>query len=83
MDPIRSVEEALLNSAFVRSLRAVHSPIAPRMRALTAKEIDQLLRQGNLTTGEWSHIRVAEEFTPRRIWQNTFFGDVEIGVQTS
>ncbi|MFH0922392.1 MAG: DUF4954 family protein [Fibrobacterota bacterium] len=83
MDPVHAVEEALLNSAFVQSIRSAQAPVAPRMRALTHKEIDQLLRQGNLTTGEWSHLRVAEEFTPRRIWQNTFFGEVEIGVQTA
>jgi hypothetical protein len=83
MDPVKCVENAILESEIIKSVKRAKEPISPGLRPLSDKEIEQLLRQGNLTTGEWSNIRVAKDFTPRRIWQNTFFGHVEIGAQTA
>jgi hypothetical protein len=83
MNPVQIVEDAIANSDLIKSLSTAETPIHKDLRPLSKKEIDQLLRQGNLTTGEWSNIRVSPDFTPRRIWQNTFFGTVEIGVQTA
>lgn len=83
MSPAESVRQAQEASLFLRDLKRTKVPVARGLRHLTEKEIDQLARQGNVTTGDWSQIWVAQDFTPRRIWQNTFFGKVEIGAQTA
>jgi hypothetical protein len=80
-DVVALVEERIKNSLFLKSLRRAVEPVCTRLRPLKGNEIERLLQQGNHTTGEWSNILVADSFTPRRIWQNTFFGHVEIGVQ--
>ncbi|OGS37796.1 MAG: hypothetical protein A2293_16340 [Elusimicrobia bacterium RIFOXYB2_FULL_49_7] len=81
MDLLIQVKEALKHSSFLQDIKTAQTPIASDLRALSDTEIDLLLKQGNLATGDWSQIRVAPDFTPRRIWQNTFFGRIEIGVQ--
>ncbi|MBL8029409.1 MAG: DUF4954 family protein [Fibrobacteres bacterium] len=80
-DIIETIETRIKESQFLKSLRRAEEPVCPKLRPLKGNEIERLLQQGNHTTGEWSNILVSENFTPRRIWQNTFFGHVEIGVQ--
>ncbi len=81
MDVIELVENSIKDSLFLCDIKKVREPVCPKLRPLRGNEIEKLLQQGNHTTGEWSNILVAENFSPRRIWQNTFFGHVEIGVQ--
>ncbi len=81
INPVEIVKQAKTSSELIKSICCAKEAI-PGLRVLTYAEIDQLKRQGNLTTGDWSNILVTPDFTPRRIWQNTFFGKVQIGIQT-
>lgn len=48
-------------------------------RPLTDVEIEQLRLQG-CRAEHWSHVRVAESFTPEHLFQVSFFGDIRLGV---
>jgi hypothetical protein len=48
------------------------------VRSLTRAEVEQLESQGNFAD-DWSRIRVADGFDPRRVRQSSFHGDVVLG----
>jgi hypothetical protein len=48
------------------------------LRGLAAGEVAQLEAQGNMAE-DWSRVRVAEGFDPRRVVGSRFFGDVVLG----
>jgi len=60
-------------------LRNEQSPApAGGWRALTADEIETLIKNGN-TADSWSNVRVTDEFTPHLIKNCEFYGLVRIG----
>lgn len=84
-DPVSRVRAAAETSELIRAVRSVAADGGIRfalgevpIRPLTRSEIDQLERQFN-TAEDWSRVRVAERFDPRRVRQSDFYGDVVLG----
>ena len=59
-------------------LRFKQNPGTGRYRSLTAKEIKQLIANGN-TSDNWKNVYVTDGFTPSLIQQCKFFGLIRIG----
>lgn len=59
-------------------LRSKQNPTGDRYRALTAKEIKQLIANGN-TSDNWKNVWVADGFDPSMVQLCKFFGIVRIG----
>lgn len=67
----------------VEKLKAVPESESPvlkgrSLRALSGSEIHTLEKQGNIC-GDWSRLKVVDDFSPEFITQNLFIGDVVLG----
>ncbi len=84
-DLLGRVRAALAGSEFLRSVASVRRDEGHRLaldgeplRPLTRAEVRALERLGN-TADDWGRVRVVEGFTPRRVRNCHFGGDVALG----